>query len=83
MDDYIKREESIIAAMDYNGCGNAQDASQDIAAALDRAKTDEIRDLAFRCSECPFSDSSFCKIKQFVHDRSGAETAYSISAMSR
>ena len=34
MSDYILREDAIMAAMDYNGCGNAQDASQDIAGNL-------------------------------------------------
>ena len=31
---YIEREEAIMTAMNYDGNGNAQDASQDIAAAL-------------------------------------------------
>lgn len=50
---------------------------------LDRAKTDESGELAFRCSHCQFVDGANCKIKQFVHKQFGAEAAYSISAMSR
>lgn len=34
MDDYISREAAIMVAMDYDGQGNAQDASQDIASGL-------------------------------------------------
>ena len=34
MDDFIRREDAIAVAMDYQGQGNAQDASQDIAAGL-------------------------------------------------
>ena len=50
---------------------------------IDREEMDKCGEPAFRCTKCPFSDGSFCKIKQFVHNQFGAEAAYSISAMSR
>ena len=34
MSDLIKREDAILAAMDYDGNGNGQDASMDIAGAI-------------------------------------------------
>ncbi len=33
-DEYIKKQDAVMTAMDYGGSGNAQDASQDIASAL-------------------------------------------------
>ena len=33
-DEYIKKQDAVMTAMDYGGIGNAQDASQDIASAL-------------------------------------------------
>lgn len=44
MDDYIKREDAIMTAMNYEGTGNAQDASQDIAADLTSIPAADVRE---------------------------------------
>lgn len=43
MDDYIKRDDAIMTAMNYEGTGNAQDASQDIAADLTSIPAADVR----------------------------------------
>lgn len=51
MADYIKREDAIMTAMDYDGSGNAQDASQDIAAALASIPAADVVDVV-HCKKC-------------------------------
>lgn len=44
MVDYIRREDAIMTAMNYEGSGNAQDASQDIAAELASIPAADVRE---------------------------------------
>ena len=43
MAEYIEREAAIMTAMNYDGNGNAQDASQDIASALSALPSADVR----------------------------------------
>ena len=64
MSDYISREAAILVAMDYDGNGNGQDASMDIAGAIGdipaadvverKACHDTEESRIFRCSECGY-----------------------------
>ena len=69
--DYIRREDAIMAAMDYNGCGNAQDASQDIAADLASIPAADVVEVV-RCKDCKFYDESihFCELYKVKHPES-------------
>lgn len=49
--EYIEREAAIMTAMDYEGDGNAQDASQDIASALGDIPAADVRPVVF-CRDC-------------------------------
>ncbi len=51
MDDYISREAAIMVAMDYDGQGNAQDASQDIASGLVELPAADVRPVVY-CKDC-------------------------------
>jgi len=48
---YIDRTAAIMTAMDYDGNGNAQDASQDIASALSGIPAADVVEVV-RCREC-------------------------------
>lgn len=47
MAEYIKREDAIMAAMNYEGSGNAQDASQDIAAEIASIHAADVRENVY------------------------------------
>lgn len=51
MTEYIEREAAIMTAMDYDGDGNAQDASQDIASALGDIPAADVVPVV-RCYDC-------------------------------
>lgn len=52
---YIELEKAIAVAMDYDGDGNAQDASQDIASALGALPAVKI----VRCKDCKHNCSNW------------------------
>ena len=52
-DEYIKKQDAVMTAMDYGGIGNAQDASQDIASALIAIPAADVRPVV-RCKDCVY-----------------------------
>ena len=74
MDGYIKRDVSIMTAMNYEGSGNAQDASQDIAAELASIPAADVRENVhsswriFRFNDgTTYADCLNCKITQVFY----------------
>ena len=79
--DYIKREDAIMTAMNYEGSGNAQDASQDIAAELASIPAADVRENMYSSWKIHrFNDGTTyahclnCKITQVFYG--GKEPTY-------
>ena len=68
-EDYIRREDAIAVAMDYQGQGNAQAASQDIAAELSSILAADVRPVVL-CENCIYLANGTCRIQFFKSDES-------------